>query len=285
MNPSVLCSGSCRDLLRLFKEALAAVVFPYRCLVCGSLYRPVHHPLGDGGTGGHDGDPSPEVLFARVCERFVCPACAAEVMPAASPMCLVCGIVFKSRQGRDHICGRCLKRSRHFEAARAFGLYHGPLMALVHQFKYRGRSRLGAPLGRLMFAVFAKHFGHRRPDLVLPVPLHRRQFRRRGFNQAYLLASGWSKAAADSGADAPEIERSLLVRLRATAPQAGLGRKKRMENIRHAFGVTDGNMIDGRNILLVDDVMTTGATLDECARVLKLAGAARVDCLTLARAV
>lgn len=188
-------------------------------------------------------------------------------------------MVFQSRIGRDHLCGRCLVASRQYDSARAYGIYSGTLLVLVHQLKYRGQAGLGAPLGRLLYAAFCRWFSHVAPDLIVPVPLHPRRFRQRGFNQAYQLVRGWPSVGR------PEIARELLVRRRSTPPQTGLGRRDRRKNIRGAFEVEAGKRISGKRILLVDDVMTTGATLNECARVLRVAGAARVDCLTLARSL
>jgi len=153
------------------------------------------------------------------------------------------------------------------------------LLVLVHQLKYRGRTVLGAPLGRLLYAAFVRWFSHDPPDLIIPVPLHARRLRQRGFNQAYQLVRGWPSRERSG------IAREVLVRRRPTPPQTGLGRRDRRKNIRGAFTVADGKRIDGKRILLIDDVMTTGATLNECAGVLRSAGAARVDCLTLARSL
>ena len=135
-------------------------------------------------------------------------------------------------------------------------------------------------MGDILLAAFLRFWDSGDIDLILPVPLHPKRFRQRGFNQAYRLLSNWkheySALAATTG---------LLVKLRATAPQTGLGKVQRRRNIRNAFGVRQPEAIRSRRVLLIDDVYTTGATADECARVLLKCGAARVDVLTLARAV
>jgi ComF family protein len=272
-----------RRLLRRLGESFMAAVFPVRCLVCGAFFRPPSSAAD--AAGGAQEPMAPERLFARICAAFVCPGCAATVAPVASPLCPACGIVFQSRQGEDHLCGRCLAEPRHFDSARAFGLYQGPLMALVHQLKYRRKSALGVPLGRLLHATYAAHCGCRPPELVVPVPLHARRLRQRGFNQAHQLVRAWPQFSRRTPAGGPRLARGLLLRRHATPPQTGLGRRDRRANIKGAFAVADPRPIAGRRILLVDDVMTTGATLDECARVLRAAGAAGVDCLTLARSV
>lgn len=123
--------------------------------------------------------------------------------------------------------------------------------------------------------------------MVTPVPLHRRRFSQRGFNQAYLLVRHWPRflQAEDAVAEKPCILKQALVRHRPTRPQTGLGRRERLSNLKGAFALASGVSVAGKAILLVDDVMTTGTTVDECARVLTAAGAGRVDVLTLARAM
>ena len=124
-------------------------------------------------------------------------------------------------------------------------------------------------------------------DLVLPVPLHRQKFRYRGFNQSYLMVDGWKTMAAldPLTAPLPPLRKDVLSRSKATASQTGLGRQQRLKNIKGAFKVRLPDTVHDRRVLVVDDVYTTGATVDECARSLLAAGAAQVDVLTLARAI
>ena len=156
-------------------------------------------------------------------------------------------------------------------------------MSLVHSFKYRGKIQLARPLGLVLFAAYLQFWRHEEMDYVIPVPLHPKRFRNRGFNQAYLLVRDWNAMSA-RGFPIPLVMRDLLVRNRWTAPQAGLRRKERMVNLKNAFSVVDTETVVGKNLLLVDDVYTTGTTAEECATVLMKAGADRVDVLTLARA-
>ncbi len=132
----------------------------------------------------------------------------------------------------------------------------------------------------MLLAAFLRFWDSGDIDLILPVPLHPKRFRQRGFNQAYRLMSNWKHEYSALAATT-----RLLVKLRATAPQTGLGKVQRRRNIRNAFGVRQPEAVRSRQVLLIDDVYTTGATADECARVLLKCGAARVDVLTLARAV
>jgi ComF family protein len=202
-------------------------------------------------------------------------------------MCTVCGEPFASRQGVDHPCADCRRGRFSFDSARSVGIYSGALKALIHAFKYRGMAHLTAPLGRLMWERMSsiKEMGD--ADGFVSVPLHPRRKRRRGFNQARLLMQAWPAMAAKEGGrpGLSEISAGLLIRARATRPQTGLDPRQRRANLRDAFRVRGNRSLEGRKLVIVDDVMTTGATADACARVLKRAGAASVNVFTLARAV
>lgn len=187
----------------------------------------------------------------------------------------------------DHECGECRQRPPGFGKARAAGLYQGPLRAAIHQHKYMGREGLAVPLGRMLWSVLGRHWRPSRFDRVVPVPLHPHRMRNRGFNQAYALIRRWPELARAQGYAVPTdwIAPRMLQRRRATRPQTGLRKSQRAENLRDAFTMAAGYRIEGLNILLVDDVLTTGATVDACARALLRGGAAEVRVLTLARAV
>ncbi|MEE4111470.1 MAG: ComF family protein, partial [Desulfobacteraceae bacterium] len=182
-------------------------------------------------------------------------------------------------EGDDHLCGRCLDRPVAFTRARAVGLYDDTLKTAIHALKFKGQVSLARPLGGLLFDTFRYYWSADDIDVVAPVPLHRQRFRQRGFNQAYLLVRRWVLPAETV------VVRDLLVRIRATAPQTGLNRRQRRINIRRAFSVKRPGQCAGKRVLLVDDVLTTGATADACTAALIQDGAKRVDVLTLARAL
>lgn len=258
--------------LRALQEAL----YPARCPGCRRFFVPLRAS-----------ERWPAEAFRRRLATFVCPACAASYTALTSPLCTCCGARFAARTGDDHLCGACLATRRHFAMARAAGVYEHILVALIQRFKYHGALQLAVPLGQLLFDAFSHHWRQREVDLVVPVPLHARRHRRRGFNQAYLLVRHWPRLAAAVAPTPPlfEVDPRLLVRRRRTASQTGLGRRQRRQNVRDSFAVAAGKALERRRILLVDDVYTTGATVDECARTLLRAGAGRVDVLTLARAL
>jgi ComF family protein len=162
---------------------------------------------------------------------------------------------------------------------------------MIQDFKFHGRIHLAGPFGLLMLHVLNRMYAEKVqdpsvPGMIVPVPLHAKRHRSRGFNQAFLLSEHLVKL--NRRHPAPHVpslktEKNMLLRCRWTRPQTGLTRDMRQTNIAGAFQVKTPEQAIGKHILLIDDVYTTGATVDECARILVRAGAARVDVLTLAR--
>jgi ComF family protein len=226
-------------------------------------------------------------LFAALMSPFLCANCSGSYMAVESPICSTCGIVFESREGEDHDCGECLNAPKKFRMARSAGVYDKVLMAAIHCLKYKEKIQLARPLSVLLFMAFCRYWNRENINLIVPIPLHKKKFRRRGFNTSFLLVKEWPCISNALYGALPVIliTEDVLVRKRWTDPQTGLGRKERLQNIKNAFGVSDSSKVKGKKILLVDDVYTTGATVNECAKVLLRSGAARVDVLTLARAM
>ena len=272
-----------RALLRIIK-AFAEVVFPSRCLNCRAFMRPDTQPANETLCA------TIELTFRQAMNRFLCPSCLMDFQPARSPLCTRCGAVFEAVEGEDHFCENCIRAPRHFHQARAAGIYEGALRQVIQDFKFHGKIHLARPLGLLMRHAF---YGMYAPDsstvpgTIVPVPLHAGRLRKRGFNQAFLLADhliDLNRRHPGPGGFALKTSRDILMRCRSTHPQTGLNKERRKSNISGAFTVNAPEKAFGKHILLIDDVYTTGATVDECARVLIRAGAARVDVLTLARA-
>ncbi len=251
--------------------ALREAVFPNKCLECGRLL-----PPSDAVRFAPHSDPLP------VLSPYFCRECLQGVTLLAHPMCWRCGVMFKSSAGEDRLCGRCIETPPAFHMARAGFAYDLSLVDVIHCFKYKGKTQLAGPLGTLLAETYRRHWGSEPAELAMPVPLHPRRLKERGFNQAFLLlrrCRGWS------GGSFPPIESGVLQRVKATIPQAGLGRGERAVNIGGAFAVRRSERIAGKHLLLVDDVITTGATVGACAQVLLDHGARRVDVLALARAL
>jgi ComF family protein len=176
-------------------------------------------------------------------------------------------------------CGNCLETRPRFEKACAYGPYDGELRELIHLLKYEQVTPAANVLGGMLAEAISK-LEIRGPMLMIPVPLHHSKRRQRRFNQAELLARAAQKRSPIAGA---ELATNLLLRTRATVSQIGLTRPQRAENIRGAFQVEYRGRIAGQNVLLIDDVLTTGTTASECARVLRKAGAEKVWVATVAR--
>ncbi|UCD35795.1 MAG: ComF family protein [Nitrospiraceae bacterium] len=233
---------------RLFNsvfDRLLNILFPESCPICGSP------------TDAHETAP-------------ICNQCWQSLRPYNGPACGTCGRPLFSNAAV--LCGICMKEAPAFSSARAFGLYEGTLRKAINLFKYHRIRRLSRPLTRLVL-------GGEIPSvrIVLPVPLHKRRLREREFNQSALLAKGIAKKiSADLAVD-------CLVRTRDTLPQVGLRSGERRRNIKNAFAASSRTSITGRSVLLVDDVITTGSTVQECSDVLKKAGAREVHVLALAR--
>ncbi|MGH8060056.1 MAG: ComF family protein [Candidatus Entotheonellia bacterium] len=212
-----------------------------------------------------------------------CEACWSSIRLIAPPYCPCCGRPFRSplalAYSPEHRCGACRRKPPAFDSARAIGRYEGPLREAIHLLKYRGKLSLRRPLLQLALAHFQAHFGGATFDALIPVPLHRRRLMRREFNQSAVLATGLARQLGSV------VWEQVLQRSRWTRPQVELSGDERRRNMRDAFRVTDAARLEGKALLLVDDVLTTGATVGEAARVLKAAGAARVDVFALARVV
>jgi ComF family protein len=177
-------------------------------------------------------------------------------------------------------CGMCRRAAPPFQRAVAYGAYDGALRDLIHLLKYQRVQSVAPVLGRLLSQA-STGILLPEPLLVVPVPLFKRKLRERGFNQAEEIAHAFARQRMRGGI---QLEASSLVRTRETASQTGLTRHQRRANLRGAFAVTRPERIADKSVLVVDDVMTTGTTASECARVLLRSGAKQVFVATVARA-
>ena len=211
----------------------------------------------------------------------VCPECLDSIEQISGERCVLCGERLFSGIGQT-LCIECLGERPPFEKASAYGSYEGGLRELIHLLKYERVRPAANVLGRMLAEAvtdLAPEFESGSLPVIVPVPLHATKLGQRGFNQAELVAKAMVKQK-PLGMRL-ELATELLVRKRATESQVGYTRQQRMANLRGAFRA-DG-AVSGRDILLVDDVFTTGTTVSECARVLRRAGAERVWVATVAR--
>ncbi|MGA7826601.1 MAG: ComF family protein [Geobacteraceae bacterium] len=238
----------------MFFKAFLDILFPPRCHAC-------------------------RCFLAEPVDIHLCHACREKIRVVASPLCTICGAPFATENGIDHPCGHCLTTRRPFAGARTAALFEGPLQELIHRFKYGRKIQLSRPLGLLTASALWDYQAGLSLDYVVPVPLHRRRLRERGFNQSQLigriLAKNWKIP----------LSVNNLRRIRWTTPQTCLSAAERERNIKGAFDVAMTDSFKGKRLLLVDDVYTTGNTVSECAKTLRQSGAKEVHVVTVARSV
>jgi ComF family protein len=247
-----------KSAVKAASSSLFSILFPSDCRIC-------HAPLTN-------------IAMLPVCEP-----CLAQIVPLEGPLCQICGekLFHANAEAEDTpLCGICRRVGAHFRRAAAYGAYEGALRELIHLFKYNGVRPAGKVLGSLLSQTIATMA---LPDslIVVPVPLWSGKRAARGFNQAEAICRAFLSFQSSSSI---QLDTSILARTRETASQTGLTRHQRRANVRGAFAVLKPEKVKGRSILVVDDVMTTGTTAGECARVLRRAGAKEVFVATVARA-
>lgn len=246
-------------------ESLFAVLFPSDCRICRT----------------------PLVSISRL---PVCQECLDGMLPIAGGVCATCGerlfspyAVADGHNYSEPQCGMCRRVEPLFARAAAYGSYESGLRELIHLLKFGGMRPAANVLGRML----AEAITRLEPEfpaegvVVVPVPLHRTKLRQRGFNQAEMIARAATKN--NPARDRLRLCAGVLERTRETASQIGLTGHQRRENLRGAFRASQREPVQGREVLVVDDVFTTGATVSECARVLRRAGATKVWVATVAR--
>lgn len=242
-----------KDVFRRVISHLLDIVYPKTCLAC-------HERLTDSCMDG-----------------LVCFECWQKIKKNTPPFCSLCGRSLRKENLHRSICSECQKMNWHFDRAFSPCVYEGVIKELIHAFKYKNKDHLGHTLSRLMID-FIKEF--RVPvdfvDFIVPIPLHRSRFREREFNQAQVLSEHLAREFQKP------VASDWLQRLRATKTQTDLERDMRLINVRGSFSVKDPHLVKGKNIFLIDDVFTTGATSSEAAKTLKQAGAQVVFAMTLA---
>jgi competence protein ComFC len=236
--------------LELF-EAAASLLYPPVCTNCGGNIR---------------------------AGEYLCDQCQAKAIRIVAPFCQKCSEPFEGAITSSFTCANCAHRVIYFDAAVAAYRGRGIVREIIHAFKYGHQVHLRHLVARwLCAALDDERLRGQEFDVMIPVPLHPARQRERGFNQASLLAELLSKRISIPS-------KPLLERIRYTTTQTALDRAERMENLHNAFRLRKNTDVRGLRVLLIDDVLTTGSTLSECARILKRAGAISVHAATAARA-
>ena len=240
------------NMLRSFFRFLLDIIYPRRCVCCG-------------------------IDLPRSHEDVLCPACAAQLKHPGPLICRRCGRVLPSGGAHCFACRGSKAQDYKCKIVRSVFIFNTPVRRLVHALKYRRAVALAQYMGRQMATYLAKTPELKDVNYIVPVALHKRRFAARGFNQSEALARTVAEKL-----HLP-LDTSSLVRLRNTASQTKLGREQRARNMQGAFSCVNSALIKGKTVLLIDDVCTTGATLEACAVALRGAGAKRVVALTYAR--
>ena len=244
-------------LLRNAFDALASVLLPAPCRICGQT-------------------------LTSASRIPICEPCLASFERIADPMCHCCGWPFVSAvaaQAIDPLCRLCRANFYAFEQARTFAIYGDALSQAITLLKYEEVARLGDWFAARLAEVFSPVAADWRPNVVVPVPLFPARRRERGYNQSDLIAQPLAKRLG------LRLESRILTRIKPRPPQLLLSRTERWKSVRGAYATREPLRVDNLRVLLIDDVLTTGATLDSCARTLKKAGAVAVFGLTVARIV
>ena len=243
-------------IVSFFTHALDAAVdlfYPPRCSLCGKTL-----------TGE---------------EKHICNECYNSLPLINGPHCPKCSRPIRTRNGENQLCGICrIQPNKNIKVTVAAGEYDGLMKRLIHLYKYDRQQFLSVLFARIIAEQTIKMNVAESIDLLVPIPLHWTRKRWRGFNQSKEICRGISPLI-----DVPVIPESAFCRIRKTTPQVQLDAASRASNIRDAFSVHKAKCIKGKNIALVDDVYTTGATSNECSRVLLRAGAKSVSLLIIAR--
>lgn len=213
--------------------------------------------------------------YCVVCARlggYLCQDCQSAVSLVSASCCVICGIPFAT-DVLPHPCPDCCTQSPHYDLHRSVFVFNDVMKKLIHDFKYQHEFWL-----KNFFASYAVRLREffLDVDVVMPVPLHVKQLKHRGYNQSLYLAKFWADALGKP------VDALSLVRVKETASQTGLHKNERKKNLAHAFAVGDDALIRSKKILLVDDVHTTGTTLSAAARVLKASGAVSVLATSIA---
>ncbi len=249
--------------IRFFEHLL----YPLKCLKCG-IYL------------------NAETTAPNTIEACFCEQCMAKgLVFIEPPFCTKCGVKFHKSFDENHICEPCIKTPLKLGKVRAVVEYKGIIKDAIPLFKYQSKLSVAKTFELLLFQAFLKNYAASGIELIMPVPLHKNKLQQRGFNQAFLLIRNFIKLYRLNYEQRPlwEIDIKALSRIKKTKPQTGFDIEHRKENLKNAFKVVNKNTIKNKRILLIDDVLTTGATCNEAGKELLKYGARSVDALVLAR--
>ncbi len=208
--------------------------------------------------------------------KLLCDECYNRLKFIKEPCCFICGRPFINPNDISHTCGECIKTSRNFDSSRSIFVYESILKNNIISYKFMRDITLANVFAGFMQSYIASELENAY-DIIIPVPLHKKRLRERYFNQALLIVNGVPKN------NQIKVDKYSLKRIKYTSPQVFLRGEERQKNVKGAFEVSNTEAVTGKRILVVDDIYTTGSTVNECSKVLKKAGALSVNVLTLAK--
>jgi ComF family protein len=233
-----------------------------------------------------------DLIYPKICfcckekipsqsEKYLCEKCLGKLEKLIPPFCISCGIPISEQISGDKFikCPECLGQNYYFKKGHTASLYDGLIKECVHSYKYNSHTYLGKTLAGIMADFALKNIKLNEIDCIVPVPLHWKKMRDRGFNQSAILGRILSKRTGIRFSD------KGLLRIKSMPSQVKLSRNERIQNLKGAFSIKDSNYFIGKKILLVDDVFTTGATMNECAKTLMNGGAKEVYAFSLSRGI
>ena len=234
-------------MLRSLYKNIIDYILPTRCFSCASLVQ------GESGF---------------------CSQCWQSFNFISKPFCGCCGRSFTINLDHQAMCGNCIKSPPSYDMARSLFKFDETTKKLIHSFKYYDQTILGTKFARMLVARYGRELDG--ADLIIPVPMHKLKRLLRMYNQAGVLAVAIGKETGK------RVEQGLLKKTKWTKPQTYLQRAQRLKNIAGSISLVDASVVDGKKVILVDDVITTGTTLNACARILKKAGAKAVIAISIA---
>lgn len=206
-------------------------------------------------------------------EHEICKDCMSKLMYLSPPLCDICG---KPLADLNNLCQECKCSQIYFEKAASVFHYAGLIQSMIYRLKYDGDKDIACPIGLFMSHEVKGRGWHRDLEMIIPVPLHAERLYQRGFNQSLLLSEIIGRECR------LDVRDDILKRIRYTESQINFSKFDRIINVKNAFYIENNKSVINKKILIVDDIMTTGATLNECSRILKQAGAKEVYCITVA---
>lgn len=235
----------------MFLQKLLNIFFPLKCIICRSLDT----------------------------ENYVCYSCWSKVNFITRPYCKICSFPFLYEELHDAICGQCIKRDPVYDRLISVMKYDEYSKKIIHRFKYQDKLEITQYLSDLMLGAAKEIIGE--IDYIIPVPMHRYKLLKRGFNQAALLARVIARKAKK------KYLPDLLIKVKNSKPQIGLNKNEREKNVKNAFKINESynDLLENKSILLIDDVITTGATIEECCHVLRQIRRSKIYILSLARRI